>query len=288
MRRFLFALTFVLAVVSYTSAAGIRTTFVKVTLDNLRIGNEYNIREMANLPLAVYNTGDQAIDLKVEPTVPLLDELREGYEPIPDVSWILIKQDSFKAVKPDGVAITDVVISIPDAHEHLGKKYQAMVWSHTVGAGLIACGLKSEILFSISRTEAGAKEDLHVFPTEVFVSDVKAGKVFDVKKKGGGVTLKVFNRSGENKEFEIESIRVADSPLELKEGYIDCPDPGFLVLSDAAFTLREDEDKEIAMRLAFPENELYAGKRYMFAVHTRVVGEPESGVYSKIYASLEE
>jgi hypothetical protein len=181
-----------------------------------------------------------------------------------------------------------VVISIPDAKEHLGRKYQAMIWSHTVGDGLIACGLKSEILFSVSKTEVGTKEDFQVFPTEIFVSDVKAGEMFDVKKKGGGVTLKVFNRSGENREFRIESVRVADSPFELKEGYIDCPDPGFLVLSDAAFTLREDEDKEIEMRLVFPGKEQYVGKRYMFAIHTRVVGEPESGVYSKIYASLEE
>ena len=288
MRRLLFALAFVLTVVSYTSAAGIRTTFVKVTLENLRIGNEYNIREMANLPLAVYNTGDQAIDLKVEPTIPIKGELREGYEPIPDVSWIVIEQDSFTNVKPDAPAMTDVVIAIPDAHEHLGKKYQAMIWSHTVGNGLIACGLKSEVLFSVSNAEAGTKEDFHVFPTEVFVSDVEAGKVFDVKKRGGGVTLKVFNRSGETKEFEIESIRVADSPFELKEGYSDCPDPRFLALSDAAFTLREHEDKEIEVRLTFPESEQYVGKRYMFAVYTRMVDEPESGVYSKIYASLEE
>jgi hypothetical protein len=142
------------ALVSPGLAAGLKTTFVKVTLENLRIGDTYNIRRLANLPLAVYNTGADTIGLKVEPTVPLAGELREGYEPIPDPSWVTLTQEIFEGIRPGAPGMTDVVISIPNDVRYLGKRYQVMIWSHTVGAGLIACGLKSEVLLSISSETA--------------------------------------------------------------------------------------------------------------------------------------
>jgi hypothetical protein len=288
MRRFLCAVVFLVALASHVSSAGLRTTFVKVTLENLRIGNTYNIREMANLPLAVYNTGDEPVDLRVEATIPIKGELREGYEPVPDVSWIVIRQDSFMDMKPEAVAMTDVLVSIPDTEEHLGKSYQVMIWSHTVGEGLIACGLKSEILFSISKTRDEPRGNFNVFPTEIHVKDVEIGSVYDVRKNGSGVTLKVFNLHDEEREFDVESIRVADSPLELDEGYLGCPDPHFLVLSDSAFTLGKHGEKEIEIDIAFPEDDEYTGKRYMFVIQTCMVDEPESGVYSKVYVSVEK
>jgi hypothetical protein len=288
MRKVWLGVVCLLALIGTVHGAGLRTTFVKVTLENLKIGNTYNIREMANLPLALYNTGDAAIDLAVEATVPIKGELRDGYEPIPDAAWIVVGQDTFWQVEPGEVAMTDVLISIPDADDHLGKRYQAMIWSHTFGQGMIAYGLKSEVLFTISRHRDGATKAIYLLPTEMYISDVEIGRVVDVGKMGSGVTLKVFNPSDEDKQVEIESISPGTSPLLLTDGYLECPNPRFLILSEQMFILPKHEDKEMKVYLAFPRGQEYIGNRYAFVIRAKVGEEAGPTLYSKIYVSLRE
>ena len=145
-----------------------------------------DITELINLPLAVENTGDKNVNLKIDVLPPNKDELKEGYEPLPDSSWIKIAKDLFE-VEPKGMAVTDVIISIPDDERYLGKRYQAWIWSHTVGPGMIGVGLKSRILFSIAEAaEQTGQDRLSILPTEIYVTDTEIGEVFDVKEKSGG------------------------------------------------------------------------------------------------------
>ena len=288
MRRYLCGALVLLCLASLVSAAGLRTTFVKVTLENLRIGETYNIRELANLPMAVYNTGDEAIDLAIEVTIPIKGEFREGYEPVPDASWIIVRQDTFRQVGPGEVAMTDVLISIPDVDKHLGKRYQAMVWSHTVGEGMIACGLKSEVLFGVSTERGEPTKAVYLLPTEMHIADVKAGEIAGVSEMGSGVTLKIFNPSDEDKRIKIESIRCEDSPVRPKEGYLECPDPAFLVLSEKEFIVHKHDDKEIKVNIAFPMSQEYIGNRYAFLVQATVLSETVPRLYSEVYVSLRE
>ena len=135
-------------VIHKLEASGLSTGFSEVTLENLETGHVYRTKETANLPLVVVNTGNLPIDLKIELILPQPAELKEGYEPIPDLSWIKFEQADFKEVKLNDSAISDVIIAIPNDKKYQGKKYQVFIWSHTTGTK-IGLGLKSKLLFTI-------------------------------------------------------------------------------------------------------------------------------------------
>jgi len=295
MRKSLWALVlgvacalFVVALAGSARAAGLKTTFVRVKIENLRVGNTYSIREMANLPLAVYNTGEEATNVRVEPTVPIAGELREGYEPIPDASWIKLEQDLFEGVKPNGAAITDVLISIPDDERLLGRRYQVMIWSHTEGEGLIACGLKGEVLFAVSSEKSAPRKAITVLPTEIYIADVEPGKVFSLKAEGSGVVLRIFNPLGEAKRVTLKSIPVAGSQVELKAGYAECPEPGYLKVGTAAITLPAHGQGDVDLAVCFPGGAEYRGKQYQFVVAVNEIGETSPIAYSAIYVVVKK
>lgn len=151
MKNLLFAI-FLLGLVCFSfqaaEAGGLSTTFSEVTLDNLEIGKTYSTREVASLPLEVVNTGKLPINLKIEPVMPQEPELKAGFEPILDLSWIRLEKSEFNNIKPSESAITDVVFSVPHKEKYKGKKYQVFIWSHTTG-GAIGIGLKSKLLLVI-------------------------------------------------------------------------------------------------------------------------------------------
>ena len=107
--------------------------------------------ERLQAPFTVTNTGDTEVQLTLELLLPEPSELKEGYEPLPDRSWVTIRTDSF-TLAPQGIATTDLTIAIPDEPAWRGKRFQCYLWAHTVGTGL-GVGLKSRILLSISDEE---------------------------------------------------------------------------------------------------------------------------------------
>ena len=129
-------------------AAGLNTDFSTVTLDDLKVGGTYRTGEMINLPLKVENTGSEPVDLTMEVLSPQDSELKEGFEPIPQISWIKLQKSEFKDVMPNAFAVTDVIVSIPRDNQYKSKQYQVFIWTHTVGK-MVSIGLKSKLLLKI-------------------------------------------------------------------------------------------------------------------------------------------
>lgn len=147
----LFCLLFsalLLALSSTVYAGGLTTTFGEVTVENLRIGEEHSMEKIAEFPLVVQNTSNQEIELKVEVLYPKEGELKTGFAPIPDISWVTLECDHF-ILGPEEDAKTDVIINIPEDKEYLGAKFQVYLWSHTIGRSL-GVGLKSRLLFTVA------------------------------------------------------------------------------------------------------------------------------------------
>lgn len=138
-------------------AKGLSTGFSELIIEDLGLGKTYSTKEVANLPLVVVNTGDEPVDLVMEPLIPDASELKEGYEPIPDLGWIKLEETEFKDIQPKEAAVTDVMISIPADDIYRGKRYQVFIWSHTIGTK-IGVGLKSKLLFTIENKEEEMKE----------------------------------------------------------------------------------------------------------------------------------
>ncbi|MBA3065918.1 hypothetical protein KJ633_05480 [bacterium] len=158
MRRFLMIVCIFFTGLSSVYGASLSTSFAEVILKDLQVGKSYSTKETAHMPLSVINNGNAAVDLKIDVLLPRPDNLKQGYEAIPDVDWIKIEKDFFPNLCAGEQAVTDVIVTIPNNKKHCGKKYQVYLRSHTVGKkGLaIAVGLRSRLLFIISQE---AKED---------------------------------------------------------------------------------------------------------------------------------
>jgi hypothetical protein len=277
----LFAL-FVILFLSFPregSTARISTSFTEVTVQNLSIGKNYAIGQKVGRQLQVRNGGEDSIELKVEVLVPSKSELKEGYESIPDVSWIELEKDYF-FVEPSKLAVTDVIVTVPSDKRYLGKKYQAYIWSHTIGKGglPIALGLKSRLLLEISEKEMdlsqefAGKFDFAVFPDEIVLENVSLGKVCDIKKMFGKV-LEVKNSSHYPHIYEVKSISAKRAGVEIKDGYEDCPDPDFLTFDKSKFSLKGMRKNKVKMYVNFPKREECAGKKYVFIIRIRLLEE---------------
>jgi len=120
-----------------------------VIIDNLEPGKSYNLNELASSPFKLVNNFEDAVVLNLQVLPPKEEELKPGYKPLEDVSWVDVQKEV--KISPQGQEIVPVQLSIPDDAEYLGKKYQLWIWSYTTGKA-IGVGLKSRIMISIVGT----------------------------------------------------------------------------------------------------------------------------------------
>lgn len=283
-------------VTSVAMGAGLKTYFGEVVVENLWIGQIYNLRDLINLPLEVVNTSDYPVDLEIELEYPSGRPLRDGYEPIPNLDWIKLTKTYF-TVAPGGSAITDVIVSIPDDEKYLGKKYQVNIWSHMVpGKRAIAAGLLSRLLITIAPERKAGKVippekrkkiisniDFYLTPPNIIVRGVKVGKKVDLEKFIGQ-TLKIMNPNDKAFTYRLRVKRVKDSLAVLKRGFEDAPDPSFLTMDTTEVKADPLTIKEVKMFLDFPKEERYKGKNYMFVISVEVLGqEIKFSRYAKLF-----
>jgi hypothetical protein len=188
------------------------------------------------------------------------------------------------------------LLSIPDDDQYLGKKYQVMIWSHTVGGSgggmFMAYGLKSRIIFTTQDQRAGGTDKVDgsvasatpaVAPQEIFLNQVALGSVCDVQKESGSV-LTITNPSSEGRAFKLQSQTVSQSSASLTDGYQDAPDPSYLSFSENEVVVPPSGTKSVKMFVNFPQKPEYSGKHYMFIIHVLSGNEVvTSGAYSRLY-----
>ncbi len=286
------------ATYNVVEAGGLSTQLGEAVIENLQIGQTYNLQQLANLRLIVTNTSDYGVDLRMDILFPDSSELKKGAEPIPDTSWMKLSQNLFK-LDPDEKATSDITISIPDDDQYLGKKYQVTVWSHTLGGKgtgmFLAYGLKSRIIFTTDTVKAAKSEavtssdastNFTLKPEEIFLDNVELGWIYDVEKKKG-LVLTITNPSEHEQTFNLKSLTVGNSVATLTKEYEDAPDASYLKFSDSSFVLPPKGTKTIKMYLKFPPEKEYSGKKYMFVIHAFIVDQKvTTGVYSRLYASI--
>jgi len=257
-------------------AGGISTNFAEVIVPNLSVGKEYAIGQRIGQKLRVKNRGDSSIGLRMEVMVPAETELKEGYEPIPDISWIELERDYF-SVEPSNFAETDVIVTVPSDKRYLGKKFQAHVWSHTAGTGKlpIALGLKSRLLLEIREKERdlseefGGRFDFSIFPEKVVLENIELGKAYDIQKVFRRV-LKIRNCSDYPQIYKIDTISARRAGILIENGYRDCPEPSFLTIDRPELELKAKGKAKIRFHLNFPRKEEYAGGKYIFVIRVRL------------------
>lgn len=128
----------------------------------LLVGETYSLAKHQGAPLRVTYKGDMDVLLWIVPVRVRPKELKPGFEPIPDLSWIDVERSSFAVRQPGQRVATDIRITIPLGAEHFGKRYQANVRISIVPLGggpprPVSIALESRFLIFVAAEEAKPK-----------------------------------------------------------------------------------------------------------------------------------
>lgn len=156
--------------VGFVYADGISTDLAKVLIDDLEIGRSYRLSQedvqiftlegfvwTSDVFLRLTNTSTVEKDVYIMMLL-FTETDMEGYEVIPDMSWIEPETNFFPLVGANETVKTEIIITIPDDRQYLGKKYEAKILSYIPYNDFIGVGVISKIYFSISNEAEGTTE----------------------------------------------------------------------------------------------------------------------------------
>lgn len=115
-----------------SAAAGLSTKMGDLRVENLAPGRSVDLVAEGAGAYEVTNRGDAAASIAVEPLVPTSETLLEGYEPLPDPSWVRVEPSTH--VAPAGTTVSSrIVLALPQDGGLAGRKFQANLWARTTG-----------------------------------------------------------------------------------------------------------------------------------------------------------
>lgn len=272
-------------------ALGLATDFNNILIENLQIGQEYNLTKLANLPLKVKNISERTVKLEIQPVYPVEQSLRDGFEIIPSTDWIKLSKTRF-TVAPGDYAVSDVIITIPEDKKYLGKKFQVNIWSYISsvegGSGFIAVtpGVEGALLFSIAPVEINEKIKSVDLSFELNPMELYAVVSSTYTSIG---TVEIKNISKKTKKYEIGQInpKDVDVSLYIKEGYEALPEDLILSVSPNRLKIKKKSSKMFNIFLTVPEDRNYSGKKFFGLVKVKTHGKGVTGSkFIKVYVEF--
>lgn len=295
-----FLIAFVpLLLIKESEGAGLSTAFGEVLVENLKIGQTYNLRELVNLPLRIVNSSEFPVNIQMEVNVPREHELKEGYAAIGDAAWIKIGKDLHPNINSQEFAESDIIISIPDDKKLLGRKFQAYIYSHTVGSKrFLEFGLRSRILMTISPTEltdedkrnlasrkSVANLSFEFIPTRLEIGDVPIGRKFNLKNEKKRI-LKIINNSEEDVTYLLRSVPIKETNLPIPSNVLPPPSSKNLTFEKDTIVVPAGEIVDVPLIFDFPKDESLKGKTFVFFVEAIPQGyETKVSVYGRIHVT---
>ncbi|MDO8734238.1 MAG: hypothetical protein Q7K21_03665 [Elusimicrobiota bacterium] len=280
--------------------AGISTTFADVVLENLQIGRSYNLRTTKNVSMIIKNMADETIDVNITLTKPEKDDLKGGYEPIPDTNWIQIVPNKYR-LGPFEKGSSDVIITIPNDEKLIGRHFQIRLLSAGMsvpapaGQLVIATGTSTRLRLSIGtlgpevlKAEKKRKKmmtlDFEMDPVNIIIKEpIELGKKIDLRKEKG-IKLNLINRATES--VQLNMIVATDQPTPEKDYEIG--NPKFLEIKPKKITLEGESLKKLELYLKIPDEEKYRNKKYVFFIKAEVPAEVPVEVFSKLFVTTGE
>lgn len=272
---------FILTFKIYIFALGISTDFNNIYIENLKIGSEYNLTKISNFPVRVKNDSDDVVKIIVKPVFPQEGRVKEGFEIIPSTSWITFSKTELE-VGSQEYAVTDLIISIPDDENLLGKKYQVNIGAYITevksksGFLTIMPGIEGRFFFSIAPVKIKEKIDsvdlsFEAVPKEIF-SVLKSSFQFI-----GNVEIKNFSKK--MCKYEIKQVSVDEGGMSLKEGYEKLPSGFKIIITKQKFKIKKGKSATfgVYVELKSDISGNYSGKKFMSVIEVKTLGKGVTG-----------
>ncbi len=289
------SLTLTTLVSSTLFGLGLGTKLGEVIMENVQMGQTYNLREHKNVPLILVNTGDENISVACEVEIPQTTELKPGYDPIPIPDWIKVIPNNISNIAPKENVACDVIITIPEDKKYVGKSYQAMIWSHSMNDQFLGVGVLSRICFTVGakapetvqkekQTKRMVNLDLELTPSSIYITDLELGKKVDVRKRLNR-TLKVVNKGNDTINLKFDSTGIWER-IQLTTGYDRAPDPKFMKVEPKKLRIKPNSISELKIYITIPDKQEYKDKKWTFMVIGQVDGEEVPlELTSKVYVT---
>ncbi len=274
-------------------SGGLSCSVGEVVIENLKIGQTYSLKTLANLPLSVTNTGSQSVTVRVEPLIPASTETKQGAEPIPALSWAKAVPDSFE-LAPQVTKAVEMILSIPEDEAYFGKKFQVNFWSHTLAKSgeFLAYGLSSRVIFTVDQVREEARNmpkgdfSFSILPAEINLQNLSPGVVYNLKELLEK-PLAVHNTSGKKLAIEIKALGLEESATSAPEGYVDLWSSAEVNFSPSILHLEPGEAISISGTICFNQAGKISHKNFMGVICAAVTEqEIKTQIYSRIYAHL--
>lgn len=246
---------------------GLSARFGDVILESAQTGRTYNLREAARVPFGVENRGDAQTEVVVEFEKPRKDRLAEGYEPIPDPSWLKALPDRL-TLGPKAVGFFDLLLTIPDDPALTGRHFQVTVKAKG-GGGLFGVAVENRVRISIGpgpeslkaeKKKAMQQLDFDVTPRELYLTGVPVGKAWDARKQAKK-SIRIANYAPDALSIRLE-VAAWDSRFQIPEGYEPIPDPGWIRLKPSTVTVGAEEIGQASVIVTVPDEEKHKGRKY--------------------------
>jgi len=265
------------------SGLGLRTKFGEVVVKNVYIGQSYSLYKLVNLPLGVTNTSDEPIDVRMSVLKPGDKSLRGGYEAIPSTGWTRLDSELHLGVLPGAEAISDVLISIPDDRELLGRRFQVHFWSRMINRQGVAAGLESLLLIHVASEPLGeldalrlkvstrvANANFMLMPSNGAAAAVPLGERVDLKERYG-LSIKLVNPNDQKVTFRLVPKNWYEAAVNPIEGYDMPPNPRWLKFENELLEVPPNSIGEAKMFLELPANETFRGAKWLFVAAADVL-----------------
>ena len=274
----------------------ISTRFSDAVLENLDIGESYNVTQMKGLPLTIINGSNVETDILVEVDVPKPNELKEGYESIPDPTWVRVLPSQFR-LPAGGRNLSDILIAIPNDPKLVGRHFQVMFWAHTLQTGFLGVGVRVRIRFSIGASSPEALKDemtrkrlldlnFRLDPISVSAQDIPLGKKIDLEIKRA--VVKLVNTGSTELKLRVVSSKYLN-PQRPPSGYEEIPDPSWLKVKPSSFKSKPDTIIPLKITLEVPNLPEYKGKKFAGILNVSLEEEDiPVNIYSQILFTTEK
>jgi len=119
----------------------------EIRVDGIRLG------ETASFVVTIANNNDLPIGFSISATIPRPDNLRPGYEPLPDASWISFTPQQIELPPFSQKKIT-VTVAVPSEGDWGGRSYECWLGAKSEAMGVIQIELDCRLLLSTSAAYA--------------------------------------------------------------------------------------------------------------------------------------